>query len=235
MICQEKHPTVNGLMRNLTRALGRVAEGAFVTDQDQRVLYWNRSAEQMLGHRSADALDRSCYEILEGCDYRGQLICRRDCRIAAAALSGGTVSDYDLCVRTAGGGKRWINISTLIFPRTDDGAYPWLVHLFRDATAKVQNERFVEQVLYAAMPLQGKEPVAIAPPRACPATELTAREHEVLSLLSEGLGTQDIASALSISPSTVRNHIRNILSKLQVHSRLEAVVYALQHGLVGRG
>jgi PAS domain S-box-containing protein len=221
-------------MSNLTRALGRVAEGAFVTDQEQRVLFWNRSAEQLLGHCSADVIDRSCYEILQGCDHRGQPICRKDCRIAAAALSGGAVSDYDLCVGTAVGGKRWINVSTLAFPR-DDGAYPWLVHLFRDATAKVQNEHFVAEVLHAAACLQGKERVATGPAQARPATELTAREHDVLSLLSEGSGTQEIASALSISSSTVRNHVRNILSKLQVHSRLEAVVVALEHGLVGRG
>jgi DNA-binding NarL/FixJ family response regulator len=41
-----------------------------------------------------------------------------------------------------------------------------------------------------------------------------------------------MAQALSISPATVRNHIRNILQKLQVHNRLEAVLYAQQHGLI---
>jgi DNA-binding NarL/FixJ family response regulator len=138
-------------------------------------------------------------------------------------------------VRTAAGGKRWINISTLAFPSNDEEVSPWLVHLFRDATAKMQNERFVEHVLRAATRLQLQETVDAVPAPARPVTELTPREYEVLRLLSEGLGTQDMASALSISPSTVRNHVRNILSKLQVHSRLEAVVYALQHGLVGKG
>jgi DNA-binding NarL/FixJ family response regulator len=64
------------------------------------------------------------------------------------------------------------------------------------------------------------------------AQELTDREREVLSLLAQGLNTPDIAQSLSISSSTVRNHVQNILHKLQVHSRLEAVAYALKHGLV---
>lgn len=224
---------VSGLMVDLTRTLGRVADGALLTDQEQRVLYWNRSAQQILGYRFAEAVGRPCHEILGGRDRHDQLICCQDCCIAAEALSGRTVSDYDLCVRTARGGQRWINMSTLTFSGNDDRTRPWLVHLFRDATAKMQNERFVEQVLHAATRLQDKAVVTTAPSRAHPPTELTVREHEVLSLLSEGLGTQDIASALSISPSTVRNHVRNILNKLQVHSRLEAVVYALQQDSIG--
>ncbi len=65
-----------------------------------------------------------------------------------------------------------------------------------------------------------------------PAQDLTDREREVLSLLAQGLSTRDIAQTLSISPSTARNHIQNILHKLNVHSRLEAVAYAFEHGLV---
>jgi DNA-binding NarL/FixJ family response regulator len=61
---------------------------------------------------------------------------------------------------------------------------------------------------------------------------LTAREREILGLLVDGLGTQDIAELLSISRSTVRNHIQHILQKLQVHTRLEAVAIAIKHNLV---
>jgi DNA-binding NarL/FixJ family response regulator len=64
------------------------------------------------------------------------------------------------------------------------------------------------------------------------AAELTDREREVLTLLAQGLRTRDIAEYLSISPSTARNHVQNVLHKLNVHSRLEAVSYAFEHGLV---
>jgi two-component system nitrate/nitrite response regulator NarL len=46
------------------------------------------------------------------------------------------------------------------------------------------------------------------------------------------LDTNEIASTLIISPSTVRNHVQNILGKLGVHSRLEAIAYVYQHGLM---
>ena len=64
---------------------------------------------------------------------------------------------------------------------------------------------------------------------------LTERELEVLSLLAEGLGAQDIAARLHISAKTERNHVASILSKLGVHSRLQAVLYAARHGLVELG
>jgi two-component system nitrate/nitrite response regulator NarL len=64
------------------------------------------------------------------------------------------------------------------------------------------------------------------------AAQLTARELEVLGLMAEGLSGTDIARKLGISTNTVRTHIQSILTKLQVHSRLEAVAFALRRGLV---
>jgi two-component system nitrate/nitrite response regulator NarL len=52
---------------------------------------------------------------------------------------------------------------------------------------------------------------------------LTAREHDVISLLSAGSSTEAIAAALGVLPSTVHSHVRNILRKLDAHSRIEAV------------
>jgi NarL family two-component system response regulator LiaR len=63
---------------------------------------------------------------------------------------------------------------------------------------------------------------------------LTPRECEVLSLMSEGLSNAEIADRLVIGLSTVKFHVSNILSKLSVSSRAEAVVLALEQGLVVR-
>ncbi len=59
---------------------------------------------------------------------------------------------------------------------------------------------------------------------------LTDREREILSLLAEGFRNEDIAGKLFISPQTVQTHVRNILAKLNVHSKLEAVAFAVRHG-----
>jgi two-component system NarL family response regulator len=63
---------------------------------------------------------------------------------------------------------------------------------------------------------------------------LSARELEVLGLLCEGLGNRAVAERLFISENTVRNHVRNILDKLGLASRMQAVAFAMREGLVGR-
>ncbi|MGH2751104.1 MAG: response regulator [Actinomycetota bacterium] len=62
--------------------------------------------------------------------------------------------------------------------------------------------------------------------------QLTQREIEVLTLLARGSSGEEIAQALSVSRNTVRSHVQNILTKLQVHSRLEAVAFAARHNVV---
>jgi two-component system NarL family response regulator len=65
-----------------------------------------------------------------------------------------------------------------------------------------------------------------------PAPRLTEREMEVLRLVAQGLNNRDIAKKLFISENTVKNHIRNILEKLHLHSRMEAVVYAVREKMI---
>jgi DNA-binding NarL/FixJ family response regulator len=65
-----------------------------------------------------------------------------------------------------------------------------------------------------------------------PAPRLTEREMEVLRLVAQGLNNRDIAAKLFISENTVKNHIRNILDKLHLHSRMEAVVYAVREKMI---
>jgi two-component system NarL family response regulator len=60
---------------------------------------------------------------------------------------------------------------------------------------------------------------------------LTDRELEVLKLVAQGMRNSEIAESLYISENTVKNHVRNILEKLQLHSRMEAVVYAMREKL----
>jgi len=64
------------------------------------------------------------------------------------------------------------------------------------------------------------------------APRLTQRELDVLRLVARGLNNRDIAKLLFISENTVKNHVRNILEKLQLHSRMEAVMYAVREKLL---
>ena len=65
-----------------------------------------------------------------------------------------------------------------------------------------------------------------------PIEPLTPRELEVLKALTEGLSTPEICDQLFIAPNTLRTHVQNIMGKLRVHSKLEAVAFALRYRLV---
>jgi DNA-binding NarL/FixJ family response regulator len=65
--------------------------------------------------------------------------------------------------------------------------------------------------------------------------QLTDREREVLQLLAQGKGNEEVARELTISVHTAQTHVRNILGKLGVRSKLEAVVFAAQNGVVTVG
>jgi two-component system NarL family response regulator len=79
---------------------------------------------------------------------------------------------------------------------------------------------------FQAMSKRAEQPAEPRAPR------LTEREMEVLGLVAQGMNNRDIAKELFISENTVKNHIRNILEKLHLHSRMEAVVYAVREKLL---
>jgi PAS domain S-box-containing protein len=73
---------------------------------------------------------------------------------------------------------------------------------------------------------------AARPAETDPEPGLTPRQREVLTLLADGASTEEIAAALALSEETVRNHIRQLLRRLGVHSRLAAVAFARRHRLL---
>ena len=77
--------------------------------------------------------------------------------------------------------------------------------------------------------VQGHVPPA---PEPSPFSGLTPRETEILFLLAEGQSNKVIARNLDISDGTVKLHVKAILRKLNIHSRVEAAVMAVQHGLL---
>lgn len=72
---------------------------------------------------------------------------------------------------------------------------------------------------------ESRDPAAVG-------SRLTPRQREVLALLAEGASTTQIATTLGLAEETVRNHIRQLLRRLGVHTRLAAVAYARREGLI---
>jgi LuxR family transcriptional regulator, maltose regulon positive regulatory protein len=109
----------------------------------------------------------------------------------------------------------------------DEGA-PVVPLLHQVAAAHRSLRRFAQRLLN----MIGAADPALELASADTLTALTARETEVLRLLAAGSSTQTIAAQLVVSPGTAKRHIGNILRKLAVHSRLEAVAQARARGLI---
>ena len=223
-----------GEMEPLFDALNRSADGAYVIDADQRIVYWNAAAERILGHRSEEVVGRLCHEVLQGRVDDNTLWCRLRCRVAVQSSRGEAVDTFTVCAQSRLGEARWINVSILPFSITSGDGTRLVVHLFRDGTVQKQQETLSNQILAAVQNLQHpKITNEVVDGSATPIDViLTPREQQVLDLLARGLNTKAIAESLSISVSTTRNHIQNILQKLHVHSRAQAVAYAFEHGMV---
>lgn len=225
-------------MRRLFQALSRSRDGAFIMNKNNQIIFWNRAAQTLLGYTADEVAGKLCYEILGGRDDKGRTLCQRYCRIVVSAARGEILPNLDVLARTQSGERLWINVTTFAIREAAPEVGNVIVHLFRDASDKKDNERLLNQILELAAERKNEtERSAISMPGTEPVSDprfdaLTPREREVLFLLAQGLGTEQMADMLSISPTTIRNHVHNVLSKLEVHSRLEAVAYAYQQGLI---
>jgi DNA-binding NarL/FixJ family response regulator len=144
------------------------------------------------------------------------------------------VPTFEKSIRTRSGAIVPLSITTILAP-SSTRELSVLVHLLRDLRRQKEIEQLLHSVVSGAARLalgapdgspKEAEAASIAPPA------VTAREREVIRLLAQGASTEAIAAKLFISNRTARNHIQHILAKLQVHSRLEAVAYAMTNGLL---
>ncbi len=200
----------------LDRALAHTADGACEIGADGCIVTWNRAAEKILGYAAREAVGRPCCEIFVGRDESGNRLCYRGCHVMNLVRFGDPIHSFDMQTRTKSGQPIWLNVSTLVSP---DGDSPATIHLFRDVTATKELLRIVQERLSALnVPLSPAEDGG-----------LTRRELEVLRLMAAGASTKAVADCLHVSQATVRNHVQNLLRKLGVHSRLEAVAHATNH------
>jgi PAS domain S-box-containing protein len=206
-------------LTEIAKLFANTADGVWVSGPDGEIRFWNRGAEAILGYPAEQVVQRYCRDVFGGCDRNGNRICGRPCPIKTLLHGGDLVEHFDMATRTRTGQPLWIDVSCVAVPSRGDRP-PTIVHLFRDVTAAHQIELLVRQQL-----AQTKlKPTA---PREAPSSidGLSQRELQVVTLMRAGATTAAIAAELYISTATVRNHIQNIFSKLDVHSRLEAVAY----------
>jgi len=201
------------------------ADAAFATDESGRIVIWNKAAERLLGYAAEEVLGKPCHDILCGRDLFGNRFCDENCALHCMMRRHEALRSFEMDVRRESSEVLRVAISVMAVPGPRPSQYT-LIHLLRASEAR-------------SMRATDSELVPFIPPSTSAESEyqvqlrsLTQREREVLRVLADGLSTEDIANTLFISVATVRNHIQNILRKLEVHSKVEAVSLALRHRVI---
>ena len=215
-------------MQSATETLDRIAssgEAVFARDSGERIIFWSRRCEELLGLPARDVLGKHCHEVTCGRDAFGNVYCHHNCPIAFQARDrSDPVRGFSLQIETKRG-PEWFDVRTFAIP-SYHAELSTIAHVLRE----VRDEERPSPGWKAADAFRDPlRPVAAAGRE--PAV-LTKREKEILRLLAQGKTTSEIARELFISPVTVRNHVGAILSTLNVHSRVEAVALAFKHHLV---
>jgi PAS domain S-box-containing protein len=204
------------------------AEPAFATDQDRRIVSWNEAAEQFLGHAREDVLGRPCYEVTCGRDLFGNRHCDEVCPLSNMVRRGESIRHFELDLRKSSGERVRVSLNVLVIPGGGPDGFA-IVHLMRPGDGAREHQIGQTQRPASSTPTARS---GRSHDRGHDHRALTNRELDVLRLMVTGAGTEDIAKALSISLPTVRNHTQHIFNKLEVHSRVEAVVVALRERLI---
>lgn len=214
----------NDLERMLTVNIVDIGDAVFTVDGSQRIVAWNAAAERLLGYSMAEVVGHRCHDVL-ACGERPAALCRAHCA-HLGKLESRPLPPVHVTLRTRDGDSRCLAMSTLL-ARTASGR-PRLVHFLREVPG------YTAQPPTAERPRpQWDEPRFDTPlDHSVPEPHLTPRELEALRLLARGFSTVEIASSLGVSRITARNHVTKVMDKLQVRTRLQAVVVASRRGLL---
>jgi PAS domain S-box-containing protein len=211
----------------LFAALAQSPDPVFVTNRLNRVVFSNASAERLLGYTSEEIAGLSCAELFAGCDVHGNRYCSEVCPVNQIAVRHEPVRQFVLRLKAKDGRTVTAEVSILHLVAPPPDPF-FLAHILRP-----------EEISPSATP-DGRE--TLHPPRSAlevarespdvRARRLTPREVEILAMLAAGHSTPAVAARLHISRLTARNHVQNVLDKLEVHSKSEAVAFAFQKHLL---
>ena len=194
----------------------RTSEAAFAVDRNGQFVAWNQAAKRTFGYTKSKALGKRCWELLSGRDIFGNQSCCEGCPVRAAAFANEPINRFQIDFKTATQKRKKYTVSTLmLFHGPGEESF---VHLCRPNSGFSESKVSKHAANHSCENFQHKP--------------LTPRETEVLTLLHKGITVMEIADFLTISPSTVRNHTQHILSKLDVHSRFEAVAIGRKLNLI---
>ena len=205
-------------------------DAAFAVDAAGRISAWNKAAAELFGRSEAEVMSVPFHELFQCSDEDG-IVCSEHCVVEHWVADNRPPENIDIRLETKAG-RLWCNLSTLIaHDPTSGGRYA--IHIVRPIEIRKRLEQALSEFVrtHVSSSWNGKLPIC-APPMPSVNVRLTGRELEVLKSLAKGHTTRAIANQLNISLATVKNHIKHILTKLDAHTRLEAIRHAESAGLI---
>lgn len=204
-------------MSKLHNCFEYTTDAVFGIDKNKNIRFWNKGCENLIGLSSQQAIGRSCADLFCGEDLQGNKICGTECPIVEFFNAESPNSNFDLVLEPNAGSPIVVNVGSYYNFKTDKNEVK-VYHSMR----LVNSYQLIQRLSSNSFTTEQDNKKI---------HKLSKREYEVLRLLPSGSITKDIAVQLGISPATVRNHIKNIFTKLEVRSRAEAVTYAMHHGI----
>jgi len=218
-------------LEEIKQMVRSTSDAAFAVDGEGLVVAWNPAAEKLFALSAPAAVGLPCRDIVQGTDECGT-VCSQGCTVRQAALRRLPISNFDVLMNTATG-RQWCNVSVLI-AESGVSTNPHAVHIVRPIDLRKRLEILVRDFVVTNTNVSAEEAVALISTTRAAAkdAELSKRELEILRMLGKGNSTDAIARQLSISRTTVNNHVQHILRKLDSHTRLEAIRRAEHAGLI---
>ena len=207
-------------MNELQQIFKNSTDAVFGIGANGNICFINNSCETLLGYSEQEIRNKSCSSILHCRDMSGKRMCK-DCPLKQIATGILPFRDFDMVVKQKNGNTILVNAGTSYTPveAPKKTSNVDMVLSLRRINSLRLLQRMSNHKNTEATPTKGKN-------------ILTKREKEILTLASEGVNTLQIANQKCISIETVRNHFKNILFKLDVHSRTEAVSIALRQNFI---
>jgi DNA-binding CsgD family transcriptional regulator len=235
---ESRHPAAakDGALADQLEVISRAGTAAFATDETGCITIWNKGAEALLGHPAPRVLGKSCHQILCGIDLFGNQFCGENCALINMARRREPVRHFEMDIRAESGEMILVGLSIVVLPGARSGQFT-MIHFMEKVDRQHEVSALIHHILTGHRPQPEPWPGARGDPPSVRETSttpprLTPRETQILRLLAEGTSTHDIAASLFISVTTARNHVQNILRKLDVHSKLEAVSLAIRTHLL---
>jgi len=199
-----------------SKSLFSTGEPAYAVNRDGVIMAWNAAAESTFGFSESEAMGQHCWELLAGHDLFGNQYCCQGCPLREMAFRQESVKSHEMFFKTADNEMQRFKVCTLVM--YDGPGNELLVHM---CCPQCETDEGCVTTICTGQPTANHRRGA-----------LTNREKEVLTLLSQGRGTTEVASDMCISSATVRNHIQHILYKLHVHNRVAAINQGQKLGLI---